>query len=122
MRSPLLVLTLAAACAGQMPNVSGERIRAGVKFLAGDLLEGRGVGTRGGQLATEFLATEFAMAGRKPGGGDGTSCQKVPLERLETQAESELAATTRDRTVPLKYLAEWVGANERQHPREEFGP
>jgi len=68
MRSPLLVLTLAAACAGQMPNVSGERIRAGVKLLSSDLLEGRGPGTRGGQLATEFLATEFALAGAKPAG------------------------------------------------------
>ena len=33
-------------------DVSGERIRAHVKFLASDLLEGRGVGVRGGELAT----------------------------------------------------------------------
>src|ERR1700690_1468806 len=102
MRSPLLVLVLAAACAGQMPNVSGERIRAGVKFLASDLLEGRGPGTRGGQLATEFIATEFALAGAKPAGDDGTYFQKVPLEGVETQPDSELAATAGGRTVPTR--------------------
>ncbi len=120
MRSPLLVLTLAAACAGQMPNVSGERIRAGVKFLASDLLEGRGVGTRGGQLATEFLATEFATAGAKPAGDDGTYFQNVPLKGVETQPDSELAATAGGRTIPLKYLDDFVGTDERQRPSEDF--
>ncbi|HEY1203796.1 MAG: M28 family peptidase [Bryobacteraceae bacterium] len=120
MRSPLLVLTLAAACAGQMPNVSGERIRAGVKLLSSDLLEGRGPGTRGGQLATEFLATEFALAGAKPAGDNGTYFQKVPLEGVETQPDSELAAVGGGRTVALKYLDDFVGSNERQNAREEF--
>jgi Zn-dependent M28 family amino/carboxypeptidase len=103
-----------------MANVSGERIRAAVKFLASDLLEGRGPGTRGGQLATEFLAAEFAMAGAKPAGDDGTYFQKVPLEGVETQPDSEFAAVAGDRTVPLKYLDDFVGTNERQRPREEF--
>jgi Zn-dependent M28 family amino/carboxypeptidase len=120
MRSAALVLILAAACAGQMTNVSGDRIRADVKFLASDLLEGRGVGTRGGQLATEFLATEFALAGAKPAGDNGTYFQKVPLVGVETQGDSELAAVGAGRTVPLKYLDDFVGSNERQQALEEF--
>ncbi len=41
---------------------SAERIRAHNRFLASDLLEGRGVGQRGGDLATEYIATQFALA------------------------------------------------------------
>ena len=37
-----------------------------VKFLSSDLLEGRGVGTRGGDLAAEYIASQFAVAGAKP--------------------------------------------------------
>ena len=48
-------------------DISGERIRAHVKFLASDLLEGRGVGARGGDLATEYIATQFALAGAETG-------------------------------------------------------
>ncbi len=103
-----------------MPNVAGDRIRADVKFLSSDLLEGRGVGTRGGALATDFLATEFALAGAKPAGDGGSYFQKVPLVGVETQPDSELAAVAGDRTIPLKYLDDFVGANERQRPQEEF--
>jgi Zn-dependent M28 family amino/carboxypeptidase len=118
MKSPLLVLTLAAACVGQTIDVAGERIRAEVKFLASDLLEGRGVGTRGGQLATEFIATEFALAGAKPAGDGGTYFQKVPLEGVETQPDSELVATGAGGSVALKYLDDFVGTDERQQPSE----
>jgi Zn-dependent M28 family amino/carboxypeptidase len=120
MKETLLTLILAAACAGQMTNVSGARIRADVKFLSSDLLEGRGVGTRGGQLATEFLATEFAQAGARPAGDNGTYFQNVPLEGVETQPDSQLAAVAGGRTVSLKYLHEFVGSNERQRPVEQF--
>ena len=43
--------------------ISASHIREHTKFLSSDLLEGRGVGQRGGQLATEYLATQLALAG-----------------------------------------------------------
>ena len=52
--------------------ISAERIREHTRFLASDLLEGRGVGQRGGELATEYIATQFALAGAKPAGDNGT--------------------------------------------------
>jgi hypothetical protein len=60
-------------------DISGERIRAHVKFLADDLLEGRGVGTRGGDLASEYIATQFALDGLKPAGDNGTYFQNFTL-------------------------------------------
>jgi hypothetical protein len=49
--------------AASAPGISAERIKAHVAYLASDRLEGRGPGTRGEILATEFIAAEFKKAG-----------------------------------------------------------
>jgi len=72
-----------AAAAG----IDGEKIRAHVRFLSLDLLEGRGPGTRGGELAAEYIATQFALAGVEPAGDNGTYFQRVPLYAVHTVEE-----------------------------------
>ena len=67
MRQLFLLIVVAAGAAAQIQEISGERIRAHVKFLASDLLEGRGVGTRGGDLATEYLASQMALVAARMG-------------------------------------------------------
>ncbi len=64
--------------------IDGEKIRAHVRFLSLDLLEGRGPGTRGGELAAEYIATQFALAGVAPAGENGTYFQRVPLYAVHT--------------------------------------
>jgi Zn-dependent M28 family amino/carboxypeptidase len=58
-------------------SIDPEKIRAHVKFLAGDLLEGRGPGLRGSELAAQYIATQFALYGLKPGGDNGTYLQQI---------------------------------------------
>jgi Zn-dependent M28 family amino/carboxypeptidase len=65
-------------------SIDPEKIRAHVRFLADDLLEGRGPGTRGAELAAKYIATEFALDGLKPAGDNGTYFQKVPLYAVHT--------------------------------------
>ncbi|MBK9170050.1 MAG: M28 family peptidase [Bryobacterales bacterium] len=113
----LLVLCLAAAAAGAQP-VSSERLRAHVQFLASDLLEGRGVGTRGGALTEEYLATQFALAGAEPAGENGTYFQAVPLVGVRTDGSPELTATAGGRTVTLRWLDDFAGVNRLQTPSE----
>ena len=60
-------------------KIDAERIRAHVRFLSHDLLEGRGTGQRGGDIAAEYIATQFALDGLKPAGDNGTYMQKVPM-------------------------------------------
>src|SRR5579859_2591081 len=93
----------------QPADISGDRIRYHVKFLASDLLEGRGVGARGGDLATEYIATQFALAGLKPAGDNGTFFQRVPLINLTPDASSTLAASGNDRQAAFRWLDEFVG-------------
>ena len=67
-----------------MQKIDPERIRAHVRFLSHDLLEGRGTGQRGGDIAAEYMATQFALDGLKPAGDNGTYMQKVPLVGVTT--------------------------------------
>src|SRR4051794_890473 len=47
-------------------TISGDAIAAHDKFLASDLLEGRGPGTRGDQIAQEYIAAQFEALGLQP--------------------------------------------------------
>src|SRR5262249_36037672 len=62
-----------------MQKIDPGRIRANVRFLSHDLLEGRGTGQRGGDIAAQYIATQFALEGLKPAGENGTFMQRVPL-------------------------------------------
>jgi Zn-dependent M28 family amino/carboxypeptidase len=77
-------LGLPAAAAAALKGIDAERIRAHVRFLADDLLEGRGTGTRGSDLAAKYIATQFALYGLKPAGDDGGYLQKVAFTGVHT--------------------------------------
>ncbi|HTC65954.1 MAG TPA: hypothetical protein VK685_02405, partial [Candidatus Acidoferrum sp.] len=53
-------------------SIRPEAIRANMRFLADDLLEGRGTGTRGHEIAAKFMASEFEAMGLEPAGDNGT--------------------------------------------------
>ena len=115
----------AGACAisflwAQEPDISAQRIRAHVKFLSSDLLEGRGPGTRGGQLASAYIATQFALAGLKPAGDQGTYFQQVPLIGVTTGPAAQLSATKDGKTTDFRWANDFVGVNERQTPQDQF--
>jgi Zn-dependent M28 family amino/carboxypeptidase len=48
-------------------------------MLASDLFEGRAPGSRGGELAAQYLATALAAMGLEPAGDNGTFLQRVPI-------------------------------------------
>ena len=62
-----------------LETITPDHIRWHVRYLSHDLLEGRGTGQRGGDIAAEYIATQFAEYGLKPAGDNGTYMQKVPL-------------------------------------------
>jgi len=112
--------TPAQVASTETGGISGERIRAHVKFLADDLLEGRGVGTRGGDLASEYIATEFALDGLKPAGDNGTYFQNFALVGADPQATTSLSATAGAATIPFHWLDDFVGVTFQQKPNIEI--
>jgi len=82
-------LGLPAAVEHSILSIDAEHIRAHVRFLADDLLEGRGTGARGGDIAAQYIATQFALDGLAPAGDAGGYLQKVRFTGVHT-----LPATT----------------------------
>src|SRR5438067_6013185 len=74
-----------------METINPERIRAHIRFLADDLLEGRGTGQRGGDIAAQYIAAQFALYGLKPAGDNGTYLQKVPMVGITPQPSTTFA-------------------------------
>ena len=58
--------SIASTAHAQGPAVSEPALRAHLSFLADDLMEGRGTGQRGGELAVRYLETQAAIAGLQP--------------------------------------------------------
>jgi hypothetical protein len=63
-------------------------LRAHTRFLASDLLEGRGAGTRGEHLAAEYIVSQLVQLGLRPVGDDFR--QPVPLRRVAIDSATHL--------------------------------
>ena len=101
-------------------GVYAQRIREQTRFLGSDLMEGRGIGQRGGQLATEYIANQLALAGARPAGENGSFFQKVPLVGIETQPGSTLSASAKGQTVNFAWSDDFVGTSGTQRPETSF--
>jgi Zn-dependent M28 family amino/carboxypeptidase len=108
------VLLFSGFLAAQNLQISGEKIRAHVKYLSSDELEGRGVGTRGGKLATDYIAAQLQAAGVKPGGENGTYFQKVPLAGVTTSKSASLSFRGKTGTEQFRYITDFVGTSLAQ--------
>lgn len=102
---PLLGLLLAAAGASQAQQptsasapfppstlqaaerVRADALRAHVRFLADDLLEGRDTGSTGGALAARYIASQLEQLGVQPAGDRGGYFQTVPFTRVRMDPE-----------------------------------
>ena len=107
---------LPPAAFAEMKGIDPERIRAHVRFLSHDLLEGRGTGQRGGDIAAEYIATQFALYGLKPAGDNGTYLQKVPMVGLETQPATTFSVVPDSGDVmSLKRFDDYVATDNSQN-------
>ena len=90
-----------AVCAGgdaadeAIATIRPEAIRADMRFLSDDLLEGRGTATRGYETAAKFMATQFEGLGLQPAGDNGTYFQRVPLRCMRVDETRTALAFTR---------------------------
>ncbi len=83
----ILALLPAPVARAQDPAANAERrVRAHTTFLADDLMEGRGTGTRGHGLAMNYVAAQFLRIGLEPAGENG---YQQPLALRESRRDLE---------------------------------
>ncbi|HEY7617636.1 MAG TPA: peptidase M28, partial [Terriglobales bacterium] len=104
-----------------MQKIEAEKIRTHVRFLAHDLLEGRGTGQRGGDIAAEYIATQFALYGLKPAAAGGTYMQKVPMVGITPASETTFAfVPNQGEARSLKHLDEYVAYDQTQQVESDI--
>jgi Zn-dependent M28 family amino/carboxypeptidase len=85
-------------------------LRAHVRFLANDLLEGRGPGTRGDALAQAYIASQFEELGLKPAGQNGSYLQSFELVGINGHPQTMTFTTKAGRT-ELKFLEDFIAVS-----------
>ena len=112
---------LPPAVIAAMQGIRPDNIETHVRFLSHDLLEGRGTGQRGGDIAAEYIATQFALYGLKPAGDNGSYLQKVPMVGITPGADTRFALVPANGSssfhpLDLKPLDEYVAYDQTQQP------
>ena len=103
-----------------LETINPEHIRWHVRFLSHDLLEGRGTGQRGGDIAAEYMATQFAEYGLKPAGDNGSYLQKVPLVGVTTLPQTQFVLLPKQgESMVLKPLDEYVAYDQTQQSQSD---
>lgn len=113
--SAALRLDLPPPVRASIVGIDPEHIRAHVRFLADDLLEGRGTGARGGDIAAGYIAAQFALDGLAPAGDGGTYFQKVRFTGVHTlPATTASLQPARGAPIDLQLGEDFVTSNQTQ--------
>ena len=83
-------------------------LRGHIRFLADDLLEGRGPGSRGDALTQLYLQTQFQTLGLRPAAADGSWTQDVPLVGVTTHAPPTVAFRNGESQLTLQTVKDFI--------------
>jgi len=96
-----------------METMRPEAIRADMRFLSDDQLEGRGTATRGHELAAKFMAAEFESMGLGPAGDAGTYFQRVPLRSaVADQINSSMSIIRNGKAQKLVFRRDFLSVGD----------
>jgi Zn-dependent M28 family amino/carboxypeptidase len=111
--------TLSAHAAGAARPIDESAYRAHIARLASDEFAGRKPGTEGEKLTLDYLESEFAKLGLKPGNG-GSFRQEVPMVEITAASDAMLKFTTGDITTDLAFREDMVIWTKRVKPAESL--
>ena len=113
----LMAFTLVHA---EPPQVQEAPIRAHLAFLADDLLEGRGTGQRGGDLAVAYLEAQLRALGLEPANGNSYR-QRIDILGVRTlEDQSSVVFKGPKGVLPAKFLEELVASSGQGVAQVQF--
>ncbi|HJX91199.1 MAG TPA: M28 family peptidase [Pyrinomonadaceae bacterium] len=113
--SKLIAFLLITACGvsvvsqqRQASSINEATLKAHIKFLSDDLLEGRGTGARGGELAAKYIASQLEASGVKGAGTAGSFFQPVSLVGVKADPATKLTISSRNDKETFKFADDFV--------------
>ena len=113
-----LLITLTTVAIGSLTAISQRRtaanpidensLRAHIKFLSDDKLEGRGTGARGGEIAAQYLAAQLEAMGLTGPGPNGSFFQQVSLVGVKADPDTKLNLSSSKGKESLKFAEDYV--------------
>lgn len=112
--APVLAVLLAAACAAQAADRAAAIADPDTRdwwriteTLSSDAMEGRDIGSPGHARAGRWVAQQFAAAGLKPAGDNGTFFQSFPVHENRVTA-ADLRITAGGRALRPRFLKDYT--------------
>ena len=105
-----VTLSPAAEKAAQS-QITRATLEAPIRFLADDLLEGRGPATRGDALARLYLARELQSYGYQPGAANGSWEQPIDIVGITSTAPKAWSFTGKSGNVDLTWYDDYIGTS-----------
>jgi Zn-dependent M28 family amino/carboxypeptidase len=88
--------------------IRAEGIRSDVRFLASDLLEGRGPATRGDQLAQTYIAARMEAIGLEPAAPGGGWLQPFDIVGIRSRNPDTIRLRRGGEAVDLRYRDDFI--------------
>ncbi len=94
-----------------------HRVRADIRFLASDLLEGRAPASRGDALSREYIASRFEAIGLEPAAPGASWYQPVEMVGVTASCPEEVRVTSRGRSESLRLGTDYIAFSGVQAPQ-----
>src|SRR5256714_6312910 len=104
----LAIIGIAQRTRGTSSAISESALRAHIKFLSDDRLEGRGTGAKGGETAALYVAEQFEALGLKGAGAKGSFWQPVSLVGGKADPKTELRINGAEKAEAFKFADDFV--------------
>jgi hypothetical protein len=114
--------SLPAGAQKAMNAIDAEKIRATVKYLSDDSLQGRGTGQKGGDMAADWIAAQFKSYGLLPAGDEGTYFQQVNFFGVTTDPrQTQFAFVPKSGPeIALKFADDYVAMDQTHAQKSEI--
>lgn len=110
-----LALVVLTGCAVDTPpkpasssGINEAELKGHIRFLSDDMLEGRGTGARGGELAAKYIAAELEAIGAKGAGDNGSFFQPVSLVGVKADPNTTLTVSSASGSESFKFADDFV--------------
>ncbi|GAA0343035.1 M20/M25/M40 family metallo-hydrolase [Bowmanella denitrificans] len=106
-----LLLSFGAHAATEqvLPKADANRIQAHLRFLSHDLLEGRDTGSKGHEIAAQYMASQFAQLGLQPAGDKNDYLQQIAFRQAHlVQDSAKLELNGPDGKTALEYPRQYL--------------